>query len=234
MLEISDLSMSYGGIEALRGVSLKIAKGAMVALLGPNGAGKTTLLNTVCGLQKSRSGRICLDGIDLTGRATYRIAREGLIQVPEGRQVLGPMTVGENLDLGRHAAGVRGDGDLDEIYALFPILAERREQLAGSLSGGEQQMLAIGRALMGRPRVLLLDEPSLGLAPKFATQVFAALEQLNSRGLSILVVEQNARRALSATSYAYVIENGRIVQEGASNAMADDPAIAEHYLGAVS
>jgi branched-chain amino acid transport system ATP-binding protein len=231
MLEIDDLAMGYGGITAVRGVSLSAAAGQIVGIIGPNGAGKTSLINTISGLFKPKSGRVRFDGTDISGLPAHWVARLGVIQVPEGRQVLGPMTVEENLELGRQAAVGRASGVLDHIYALFPILAQRRRQLAGSLSGGEQQMLAIGRALMGAPRVLMLDEPSLGLSPLMATQVFDALVNLNRGGLTILIVEQNARRALAATTYAYVIERGTIVQHGASAALASDPEIIAHYLG---
>ena len=231
MLSISNLAISYGGIAALRGVNMTVRKGGFVALIGPNGAGKTTLLNGVSGVVPAQSGAVALDGEALTGRPAHRIARQGFIHVPEGRQVLGPMTVEENLDLGRHAAGARAPGDVETVYALFPILKERRGQLSGSLSGGQQQMLAIGRALMGAPRLLALDEPSLGLSPLVATQVFAALTRLNREGLTIFLVEQNARRALAAADYAYVLEGGRVVREGPSGDLANDPAIVAHYLG---
>ncbi len=235
MLAIQSLTTAYGRIEALHGVSLTVGATDMVALIGPNGAGKTTLLNSVSGLVRARSGRVVFDGRDITGVPDYEIARMGLIQVPEGRQILASLSVEENLTLGRMAAGRRaagaGGADLDRVYALFPALAERRRGPGGVLSGGQQQMLAIGRALMGRPRLLMLDEPSLGLSPIMAKQVFAALEQLNREGLGILVVEQNARRALSSTRHAYVLEQGCLVHEGPSAALADDPLIIAHYLG---
>ncbi|MDQ2106577.1 ABC transporter ATP-binding protein [Azospirillum isscasi] len=230
MLEIQDLVTAYDGIRALRGVTLTVPAGAMVALIGPNGAGKSTLLNSVSGVVTPSSGRIRFDGTDIAGLPAHRVARRGLLQVPEGRQILGPLSVEENLLLGRLAAGTRGTADLEEVYALFPILAERRRQEGGSLSGGQQQMLAIGRALMGRPRLLMLDEPSLGLSPLMASQVFAALETLRRSGLTILLVEQNARRALDATGHAYVLEQGRIVHQGPSGDLARDPAVASHYL----
>ncbi|AWJ93934.1 ABC transporter ATP-binding protein (plasmid) [Azospirillum baldaniorum] len=230
MLEIQDLVTAYDGIRALRGVTLTVPAGAMVALIGPNGAGKSTLLNSVSGVVTPASGRIRFDGAEIAGLPAHRVARRGLLQVPEGRQILGPLSVEENLRLGRLAAGTRGTADIDEVYALFPILAERRRQEGGSLSGGQQQMLAIGRALMGRPRLLMLDEPSLGLSPLMAAQVFAALETLRRSGLTILLVEQNARRALDATGHAYVLEQGRIVHQGPSGALARDPAVVRHYL----
>ena len=234
MLEISNLTTTYGGIVALRDVSLQVPEGRMVALIGPNGAGKTTLLNTISALLRARSGEVRLEGRSLTGVRGHAVAQMGLLQVPEGRRILGPLSVEENLLLGRLALGKRirtsGD-DLERVYSLFPILREKRAQTGESLSGGQQQMLAIGRALMGQPRVLLLDEPSLGLAPLVVTQVFDALAALNREGLTILLVEQNARRALATAQYAYVLEQGRIVQHGPCEVLAGDPMIEAHYLG---
>ena len=233
MLSIQNLSVAYSGIQALRCVSLDVAKGEIFTLIGPNGAGKSTLLNTLSGVVKPGGGTITLDGEPLLGRAAHRIVRAGLVQVPEGRQIIAPLTVRENLDLGRIAAGPRGkgDADLDRVHALFPILEERRAQIAGSLSGGQQQMLAIGRALMGQPRLLLLDEPSLGLAPVIVREVFDALKKLNQEGLTILLVEQNARLALNTADTAAVLEQGRIVHSGKAADLADDPVVAEHYFG---
>jgi branched-chain amino acid transport system ATP-binding protein len=225
MLKIDDVAVSYKGIRALRGVSIEVKKGEIFALIGPNGAGKSTLLNAASGIVPIAEGRISLEGEVVSGRAAHHIARAGLIQSPEGRRIIGPLTVLENLMLGRQAAGVRGSGasDFDQIHDLFPILLERRNQQAGLLSGGQQQMLAIGRALMGRPRVLMLDEPSLGLAP--------VIIRLNKSGLTILLVEQNARLALQTASSAAVIEHGRIVHEGPAATLADDPVVADHYFG---
>ena len=189
------------------------------------------MLNAVSGFVRPRAGSVRLDGQDVTGRSAHAVARLGLLHVPEGRRVLGPLSVHENLLLGRQAARGRPSGRLEEVFDLFPVLAERRAQLAGSLSGGQQQMLAIGRALMGSPRALLLDEPSLGLSPLMAAAVFAALARLNAAGLTMLVVEQNARRALGATRRAYVMEGGRIVAEGSSADLMHDPAVIAHYLG---
>ncbi len=233
MLTIENLSVSYKGIRALRGASIQVKKGEIFALIGPNGAGKSTLLNAASGIVPIAQGRIQLEGEVISGRAAHLIARSGLIQVPEGRRVIGPLTVAENLQLGRQASGVRGSdaSDLDQVHSLFPILAERRSQLAGLLSGGQQQMLAIGRALMGRPRVLLLDEPSLGLAPVIIREVFDALIRLNKEGLTILLVEQNARLALETAANAAVIEQGRIVHQGEASALANDPVVADHYFG---
>lgn len=233
MLELEDVHTAYSGIEALRGVSLSVPAGAMLALIGPNGAGKSTLLNTVSGIVKASRGRILFEGREITGLRADKVARAGLLQVPEGRQILGPLGVEENLMLGRLAASGRVPaGTLDDVYQLFPILKERRRQQAGSLSGGQQQMLAIGRALMGRPRLLILDEPSLGLAPLVVRQVFAALKRLNSDGLTILVVEQNARLALEASTLAYVLERGRLVRHGSSRELRQDARVVEHYLPA--
>ena len=232
MLEIADLGAGYSGIQALRGLSLKVNQGEMVALIGPNGAGKSTLLNCISGFIKPTAGSICFEGRDLVGTAAFRIARAGLLHVPEGRQILGELSVVENLQLGVTALGGRpASHNLERVYALFPILAERSAQLAGSLSGGEQQMLAIGRALMGAPRLLLLDEPSLGLSPLIAAQMLSALRKLNEEGLTILLVEQNARQALRSTHRAYLVEQGRVVQQGDSAALADDPGVIAHYLG---
>ena len=232
MLEITDLQANYSGILALRGVSLSVKEGEMVALIGPNGAGKSTLLNCVSGSVRAAAGSIRLEGEELAGQTPWVVARRGLLQVPEGRQVFTEMTVLENLQLG--ATALRGRPapyPLARVLELFPILAERRAQSAGSLSGGQQQMLAIGRSLMGGPRLLLLDEPSLGLAPLVAKQVFNTILALNRDGLTILLIEQNAKQALDVTARAYVIEQGRIVRAGASEQLAKDPEIVAHYLG---
>ena len=231
LLEVTDLRAGYGGIAAVRGVSLSVPEGGITALIGRNGAGKTTLLNALSGVVRPGAGRVTLGGVAIGGRGAHEVARRGLLQVPEGRRVLGPLSVLENLLLGRQAARDRAPGRLEEVFELFPILAERRAQPAGQLSGGQQQMLAIGRALMGAPRMLLLDEPSLGLSPLMSATVFAALGQLNARGLAMLIVEQNARRALAATTQAYVMEGGRIVASGPSAALLHDALVIAHYLG---
>lgn len=232
MLEITQLKAGYRGIEALKGIDFSVSEGEMVAIIGANGAGKSTLLNCMSGEVPAMSGRIVFDGIDITRKASHMIARAGLLHVPEGRQVLAEMTVRENLLLGAMARGGRAAFyEMDKVVSLFPILKERMSQLAGTLSGGQQQMMAIGRALMGSPRVLLLDEPSLGLSPLMTHQVFEALAKLHAEGLTIVVVEQNAHRALVATQRAYVLERGLIVQHGDSKALQSDPAIVEHYLG---
>jgi branched-chain amino acid transport system ATP-binding protein len=236
MLEIVDVTTTYDGIVAVRNASLAVRQGQTVSLIGSNGAGKSTLLNTISGVLRPASGRILFEGDDIVRLPPHLISRRGLLHVPEGRQVLGPLSVRENLVLGRLAArgreGDPGTDDLDRVFTLFPILRERQGLAAGQLSGGEQQMLALGRALMGRPKLLLLDEPSLGLAPTLVAQVFQTLALLRKDGITILLVEQNARRALEFTDYTYVIEHGQIVREGASAALRDDPTMIAHYLGA--
>jgi branched-chain amino acid transport system ATP-binding protein len=237
MLEVKHVSAGYGAATVLQDLSFSVGEGQAVAILGANGAGKTTLLKTICGLIRASAGAIEFDGASVTRLATYEIARRGAVMVPEGRQILGPLTVGENLRLGHLAAAGRGGMlrvDLEQVFDLFPILAERRNQVAGHLSGGQQQMLAIGRALMGRPRLLLLDEPSLGLGPTIVAQVFETLARVHRSGLTLLLVEQNAKRALDATDYAYVIERGRIVHQGPSRLLQSDPLVVEHYLGQIS
>jgi branched-chain amino acid transport system ATP-binding protein len=234
MLCIRNLCSAYDGIVAIDAIDLEIPAGAIIAIVGANGAGKTTLLNTISGLVAVERGDILFEGSQLAGLPAYRVARLGIVQVPEGRQILGPLTVEENLRLGYLAAGDRAGrigAELEKIFELFPILKDMRARPAGRLSGGQQQMLAIGRALMASPRLLLLDEPSLGLAPVIVNQVFAMLEKLHAGGLTILLVEQNARRALAVSSYAYVMERGRIAREGASAELLHDPAILVHYLG---
>ena len=209
MLEVKDLAAAYSGIEALRGVSLKIEAGEMVALIGANGAGKSTLLNCLSGTVRPRGGSIRFEGKEIAGAKPHKVSRQGLLHVPEGRQILVELTIEENLLLGELARGGRPSNyGLKDVYKLFPILEERRLLKGGTLSGGQQQMLAIGRALMGGPRLLLLDEPSLGLSPLITDQVFSALQSLNAAGLTILLVEQNAHRALQATSRAYLLEHG--------------------------
>ncbi len=231
-LSVENVTAAYSGIHALRGVSLSVSEGEFVALIGPNGAGKSTLLNCLSGVVRATGGSIKFNGAELVGTAPWNVSRKGLLQVPEGRQILANLSVRENLELGATAlSGRKSAYTLERIQSLFPILAERREQRAGSLSGGQQQMLAIGRALMGGPRLLLLDEPSLGLAPVIVVQVFDALRALNAEGLTILLVEQNARQALNSTDRAYVIEQGRVVHEGDSETLAKDPTVIAHYLG---
>ena len=233
LLEIDGVSASYGRIQALSNVSLKLPQGAMVALLGGNGAGKTTTLNTVSRLVPVTSGAIRFEGRSIEHLPPHAVVRAGVLQVPEGREVFKDMSVRENLDLGAHVrrdgAGVRAD--LERALEYFPLLKERLRQKAGTLSGGEQQMLLIARALMARPRVLLLDEPSLGLSPLLVQKIFAIIQRLNADGLSILLVEQNAAVALAVSSYAYILENGEVTLEGRSEALRQDEAVKRTYLG---
>ena len=231
MLVVRDLHVAYGAIEALRGVSLDVPAGVVVALVGANGAGKSTLLNTISGLLKPSRGSILFDGAEISGWRADRVVARGLVQVPEGRQVLAPLTVEENLRLGAYTRSDATGADLSEIYARFPVLAARRRQPAGLLSGGEQQMLALSRALLARPRLLMMDEPSLGLAPLVTREVYAIVDDLRSQGATILLVEQNARQALQVAAYAYVLEGGIITREGPAADLRADPAIVDAYLG---
>jgi len=232
VLSIENLTSRYGRVEVLHGVSLNVQAGEIVTLVGSNGAGKTTLLRAISGVQAISGGSIrfadqAIDGL----RAHQRVAR-GIVQVPEGRQVFAPLSVEDNLQLG---AFTRTDdevrADLDQVYATFPVLAERRESMAGALSGGQQQMLAIGRALMARPKLVLLDEPSMGLAPVLVEQIFSIVSAMKARGLTILLVEQNANAALAIADRGYVIETGRIVMSGPGRELLDDPRVRSAYLG---
>lgn len=232
LLDVKNIWVSYKGIQALRDVSLHVNKGEMVALVGSNGAGKSTLLNALSRTVTPQKGQVTFNGQNLGRLAAYQVARQGLLQVPEGRQVLADMSVWENLQLGMLAQGQRpAKYTLEQVYEIFPILEERATQVAGTLSGGQQQMLAIGRALMGAPDILLLDEPSLGLSPLMSDQVFNALIRLNQQGLTILLAEQNAFRALECTQRAYVLDRGKIVIEGASADLMQDQRVIESYLG---
>lgn len=232
LLEVTNLVAKYGSVEALRGITFKVDAGSVVALVGANGAGKSTTLNTISGLIPPADGSVLLDGENIAGLRADRIVARGIVQVPEGRQVLSPLTVDENLRLGaiqRRDAEI--GADLASVYTRFPRLAERREQRAGLLSGGEQQMLVIGRALMARPRLLMLDEPSLGLSPLLSREVFAIVASLKAQGRTILLVEQNARQALRVADYAYVLEGGRVSQHGPAAELANDKGILDAYLG---
>ena len=233
LLEIRDLAVSYGHVEAVRGVSLSVPEGRIVTLIGPNGAGKTSILSALAELVRPRGGSVRLGGADVTGLPAHRAVAAGLALVPEGRAVLGRMTIEENLVLaGEKRLPPRGlRGAIDEQCRRFPILGERRAQLAGSLSGGQQQMLAFARALLMRPRVLLLDEPSMGLSPILVGQVFDMVEAIHRDGATILLVEQNARLALGVADYAYVLERGKLVLEGPSKELAADPRVQAAYLG---
>ncbi|RMF82458.1 MAG: ABC transporter ATP-binding protein [Chloroflexi bacterium] len=233
LLEIHDLHTNYGAIKALRGISFSVDYGQVVTLIGANGAGKSTTLNTISGLLKPTQGHIIFDGQDITGWRPDRIAGLHLVQVPEGRQIIAPMSVYENLQMGAYPRTDRDAiaDDLEDVLQRFPRLDERREQKAGSLSGGEQQMLAVGRALMNRPRLLMLDEPSMGLAPLLVNEVFNIIASIKERNIPILLVEQNARKALQIADYAYVLERGVIVHEGEAEALRQDPNIISAYLG---
>ena len=236
MLKLQSVVTHYGRIVALRGTSLHVDAGEIVAVVGPNGAGKTTALNTISGVIAPSSGRIIFDGQDVTGFSSERLVQMGLVQVPEGRQLFAEMTVYENLTLGayRNSRAVKKTEtckDLEYIYHVFPVLKERTRQAAGTLSGGEQQMLAIGRALMSRPRMLLLDEPSMGLAPLVVKDIFHVIGELRRNGVTVLLVEQNARAALGIAKRAYVVETGRIVMEGPASELSKNPEVRRAYLG---
>jgi len=235
LLEVSDLCVRYGKVEALRGVHLKVGHGRIAAVIGPNGAGKTTLLSAIAGLLPCAGGEIALDGVPITGAAVEENVARGMALVPETRELFARMTVLDNLRLGAFSlrrAGRRRLGELlDEVFAIFPRLGERRQQEAGTLSGGERQMLALGRALMSRPRLLLLDEPSLGLAPLVVREILRVVVELRRRGVAILLVEQNARAALEIADDACVLETGEVTLSGPAAALAGDPRVIESYLG---
>lgn len=234
LLQVSGLHVSYGKVEAIHGVDLVVPAGAIVTVIGPNGAGKTTLLSAIMGLLPSR-GSITLDGVLQTQPEIERMVAQGLNLVPEKRELFGEMSVEDNLLLGafqRYRQGKRDQAEsMEDVFALFPRLKERRRQLAGTLSGGERQMLALGRALMAKPRLLLLDEPSLGLAPRIVKEIFQIINELKRRGVAILLVEQNARAALQTADYAYVLETGDVVLSGPATELANDPRVVESYLG---
>jgi branched-chain amino acid transport system ATP-binding protein len=233
MLKIEDINVYYGNIHALKGVSLNINEGEIVTLIGANGAGKSTLLKTISGLLKPKNGDILFQGQSISGKVAQAIVKQGLSHVPEGRRVFSNMSVEENLELGAYLRkdkqGIKED--FEKVYNLFPRLLERRKQLSGTLSGGEQQMLAMGRALMARPKLLLLDEPSMGLAPLLVKTIFQIIEEINKSGTTILLVEQNANMALSIADRAYVIETGKIVLSGSSDELNQSDQIRMAYLG---
>ena len=233
MLEVKDLEVYYGAIHAVKGISLRVEDGQIVTLIGSNGAGKSTTLHTISGLIKPRSGNILFDGTDITGTPAHKIVASGLVQVPEGRHVFANMSVMENLDMGAYLRKDK-DGiekDKKKVFELFPRLFERKNQLSGTLSGGEQQMLAMGRALMERPRVLLLDEPCMGLAPLLVKEIFSIIKTINEEGTTVLLVEQNANMALSIADYAYVLETGRITLSGPAADLSASEAVRKAYLG---
>lgn len=234
-LQVNNLHVYYGNIHALKGIKLQVNQGEVVSLIGANGAGKTTSLQTISGLLPSKEGEILFKGKHIEKEKADRIARQGLVQVPEGRRVFSGLSVLDNLKLG--AFSVKADAEenmheINKIYRLFPVLQERKHQKAGTLSGGEQQMLAMGRALMGRPELLLLDEPSMGLSPLFVEKIFEVISQLKEGGTTILLVEQNANLALSVADRAYVMETGKIVKEGSAKDLRRDPSVKAAYLGA--
>ena len=234
LLDIKDLKVSYGKIEAIKGITLNVSQGEIVTLVGANGAGKTTLLKTISGILKPSNGVIKFEGKDIQSIAPHDRVLAGLCQAPEGRGIFPGMTVLENLEMGKYSRPEwkkELQEDLDRVYTLFPRLKERQGQSGGTLSGGEQQMLSIGRALMSRPRLLLLDEPSMGLAPMFIQQIFKIIREIQTQGVSILLVEQNAAQALSCANRAYIMETGNIVKEGSGKELLNDEAIKKAYLG---
>ncbi len=233
MLEIKDLHVHYGAIHALQGISFHLNEGEIVTLIGANGAGKSTTLNTISGLERGKSGQIIFQGEDLSHVPPQDIVRKGIVQVPEGRKIFAPLTVMENLEMGAFTSNDRlqFQKGLDSVFTRFPRLRERSKQLGGTLSGGEQQMLAIARGLMAHPKLLLLDEPSMGLAPILVEQIFDIIQDINRQGTSILLVEQNAQMALSIADRGYVMETGKIVLEGKADDLLHDPMVISAYLG---
>ena len=233
MLKIKDLHVSYGGIKALRGINIEVPDGKIVTLIGANGAGKSTLLRTISGLVKAESGSILLDDEELIGKQINKICESGIALSPEGRRVFADLTVMENLRIGAYLRNDKKEieKDLDWVFNLFPRLKERSWQYAGTLSGGDQQMLAVGRALMSRPKILMLDEPSLGLAPLIVQQIFNIIREINNAGVTVLLIEQNANMALKTADIAYVIETGEIVLSGSGTQVLENPTVREAYLG---
>ena len=232
MLEVEGLGSHYGRIPALRGIDLQVGEGELVALVGANGAGKTTLLRALSGVQPVSAGRVRFDGADITAAAADRRVRLGMVQVPEGRQVFGPLSVEDNLRLGAYLRSKSEAAQgIERVYAMFPVLKQKRREPAGTLSGGQQQMLAMGRGLMAMPRLLLLDEPSMGLAPKLVEEIFACVRALKSASTTIFLVDQNARAALAVADRAYVLETGRVVLSGSGAALLEDEQVKEAYLG---
>ena len=233
MLKIKDLHVSYGGIHALRGANLEVPDGKIVTLIGANGAGKSTMLRTISGLVKAESGSVTYNDVELLGKPINKVLELGIAQVPEGRRVFADLTVLENLKIGAYLRKDRAgiEEDVKWVYHLFPRLEERNWQLAGTLSGGEQQMLAVGRALMSRPKVLMMDEPSLGLAPIVVQEIFEIIRTINKEGVTVLLIEQNANMALKTADYAYVLETGEITKSGTGAELLADESIKEAYLG---
>jgi len=233
LLQVEQLALAYGGIEAVKGVDLQVFSGELVSLIGSNGAGKTTTLKAITGGMPAQAGRICYQGRDIAGLGAWDLVRQGLCMVPEGRGIFGRMTIMENLQMGAYIrdGAAQIQADIERIFTTFPRLKERRNQLAGTLSGGEQQMLAMGRALMAQPQLLLLDEPSMGLAPLMVDKIFEVIQGVAAQGMTILLVEQNARRALQIADRAYVMESGLITLSGAAKNLLDDPKVRAAYLG---
>lgn len=233
LLELKNIVAGYGNITALKGISLSVPEGNIVTLIGANGAGKSTTMKTIMGIVKAREGEVLFQGKELKGEKSYQVVHEGISLVPEGRQILQNMSVEENLELGAYKrsdkAGIAED--MQKVFERFPRLQERRKQYGGTLSGGEQQMLAIGRAMMARPKLLLLDEPSMGLAPLVVQQIFDVIKDINAAGTTVLLVEQNAKKALQIANYAYVMETGKIVLEGPAQEVAGNPQVMAAYLG---
>jgi branched-chain amino acid transport system ATP-binding protein len=233
MLKVTDLAVNYGAIEAVKGVSFEVNEGEIISLIGANGAGKTTILHTVSGLLKAAEGSVVYMGNDITKMSPEKIVESSLIQVPEGRHIFPGMTIKENLELGAYTMprGASSKKEVEKIFAHFPRLKERLHQDAATLSGGEQQMLAMGRALMARPKILLLDEPSMGLAPIFIDEIFKIIKEINEEGVTILLIEQNAKKALEISDRAYVLETGKVVLEGPGSELLNSPEIKKAYLG---
>ena len=233
VLQVEQLALSYGGIQAVKGVDLQVFPGELVSLIGSNGAGKTTTLKAITGGMRAQAGRICYQGRDIAGLGAWDLVHQGLCMVPEGRGIFGRMTIVENLQMGAYIRDDKAqiDSDIERIFTTFPRLKERRHQLAGTLSGGEQQMLAMGRALMGQPQLLLLDEPSMGLSPLMVDKIFEVIQGVSAQGMTVLLVEQNARRALQIADRAYVMESGLISLSGAAKQLLDDPKVRAAYLG---
>ena len=233
LLELASVEVAYGGIEAVKGIDLVVGQGELVCLIGANGAGKTTTLKGICGLQQVRSGTIRYAGADITGKPPFQLVRSGLAMVPEGRGVFGALTIDENLAMGAYVRHDKAEirNDIDRVYGLFPRLKERRRQTAGTMSGGEQQMLAMARAMMSRPKLLLLDEPSMGLAPLMVQKVFETILTVSGEGVTILLIEQNAKLALEVSHRGYVMESGAIILSGAARGLLDNPAVRAAYLG---
>ena len=233
MLEVKDLNVYYGMIHAIKGISFEVNEGEVIALIGANGAGKTTILHTISGLIAPKSGQILFQNKDLTKLPAHKVVSLGMAQVPEGRRVFAQMTVLQNLKMGAFTRSDRGEVDaaLETVYKRFPRLEERKSQPAGTLSGGEQQMLAMGRALMSHPKIILMDEPSMGLSPILVNEIFDIIRSVNETGTTVLLVEQNAKKALMIADRAYVLETGKIVQSGDAKELMDDPSIRKAYLG---